>query len=301
MGLSATMVTQGQNTGWAGRLPRRPSGRDDKRVPGLLATVDAVLSPVFTQLSPGAPSGLRPSQHADLQVDGALALARLLGRPPREVAEEVLARALKAGLDEICESAAVAGPGFLNLVLSGEFLARQLGDMASAGEALGVAPVTRPLTVVIDYAAPNAAKEMHVGHLRSTIIGDCLVRLLELVGHRVIRENHIGDWGTPFGMLIEQLVDRGEDEGAHELALGDLEVFYQAARNAFDSDPAFAERSRQRVVLLQAGDPETLRLWQSFVDHSVSYFDQVLRTQPRAAGAPPSAADDRDRSQSLLM
>jgi arginyl-tRNA synthetase len=246
-------------------------------VPGLLATVDAILSPVFEQLSPGANSGLRPSQRADLQVDGVLALARSLGRPPREVAEEVLARATAAGLDEVCESAAVAGPGFLNLVLSGDFLARGLREMACAPEALGVARPSRPLKVVVDYAAPNAAKEMHVGHLRSTIIGDCLVRLLELVGHTVIRENHIGDWGTPFGMLIEHLLDVGEAEAAHELALGDLEGFYQAARGAYDRDPAFAERSRQRVVLLQAGDPETLRLWRTFVDHSVSYFDQAFR------------------------
>jgi arginyl-tRNA synthetase len=246
-------------------------------VPGLLATVDAVLVPVFEQLRPGALSGLRPSQHADLQVDGALALARALGRPPREVAEDVLARARSAGLDGIIESAEVAGPGFINLVLSGDFLARELQHMASAPEALGIGRAVCPLTVVVDYAAPNAAKEMHVGHLRSTIIGDCLVRLLELAGHNVIRENHIGDWGTPFGMLIEHLVDVGEDEAAHELAMGDLEVFYQAARSAYDNDPAFAERSRQRVVQLQSGDPETLRLWRAFVEHSVNYFDQSLR------------------------
>jgi arginyl-tRNA synthetase len=245
-------------------------------MPGLLATVDAVLAPVFEQLSPGAHSGLRPSQRADLQVDGVLALARLLGRPPREVAQEVLASAKGAGLEEMCESAEVAGPGFINVVLSADFLARRLQDMASVPQALGIAPAVRPLTVVVDYAAPNAAKEMHVGHLRSTIIGDCLVRLLELVGHRVIRENHIGDWGTPFGMLIEHLIDLGQGEGAHELAVGDLEAFYQAARSAYDNDPSFADRSRQRVVLLQAGDPETLRLWRSFVDHSVSYFDQAL-------------------------
>jgi arginyl-tRNA synthetase len=246
-------------------------------VPGLLATVDAVLAPVFEQLHPGAQSGLRPSQRADLQVDGALALARSLGRPPREVAEEILARARSAGLDGICESAEVAGPGFINLVLSGDFLARELQETALSPETLGAARTARPLTVVVDYAAPNAAKEMHVGHLRSTIIGDCLVRLLELEGHHVIRENHIGDWGTPFGMLIEHLVDVGEDEAAHELALGELELFYQAARSAYDNDPAFAERSRERVVLLQSGDPETLRLWRSFVDHSVNYFDQALR------------------------
>ncbi len=246
-------------------------------MPGLLATVDAVLAPVFEQLRPGTPSGLRPSQHADLQVDGALGLARALGRPPREVAEDVLARARSAGLDGAIESAEVAGPGFINLVLSGDFLARQLRDMASSPQDLGVVRASRPLTVVVDYAAPNAAKEMHVGHLRSTIIGDCLVRLLELEGHKVIRENHIGDWGTPFGMLLEHLVDVGEEEAANELAMGDLEVFYQAARSAYDNDPTFAERSRQRVVQLQSGDPETLRLWRAFVEHSVNYFDQSLR------------------------
>jgi arginyl-tRNA synthetase len=246
-------------------------------VPGLLATVDAVLAPVFEQLQPGAQSGLRPSQRADLQVDGALALARSLGRPPRELAEEILARAQAAGLDAICESAEVAGPGFINLFLAGDFLARELQDLASGPEDLGVPRAVRTLTVVVDYAAPNAAKEMHVGHLRSTIIGDCLVRLLEQQGHNVIRENHIGDWGTPFGMLIEHLVDVGEDEAARGPALGDLEVFYQAARSAYDNDPAFAERSRRRVVLLQSGDPETLSLWRSFVDHSVNYFDQSLR------------------------
>ncbi len=246
-------------------------------MPGLLATVDAVLAPVFEQLRPGAQSGLRPSQHADLQVDGALGLARALGRPPREVAEDVLARARSAGLDGIIDKAEIAGPGFVNLVLSGEFLAQELQHMASSPEDLGVVRAARPLTVVVDYAAPNAAKEMHVGHLRSTIIGDCLVRLLELEGHKVVRENHIGDWGTPFGMLIEHLVDVGEEETAHELAMGDLEVFYQAARSAYDNDPAFADRSRERVVQLQSGDPETLRLWRSFVEHSVNYFDQALR------------------------
>lgn len=258
-------------------MPPSPPGRDDERVPGLLATVDAVLAPVFDQLQAGAQSGLRPSQRADLQVDGALGLARALGRPPREVAEDILARARAAGLEAICDGAEVAGPGFINLVLSADFLARQLKNVASGPADLGVARAPHPLTVVVDYAAPNAAKEMHVGHLRSAIIGDCLVRLLELEGHKVIRENHIGDWGTPFGMLIEHLVDVGEEDAAHELAMGDLEAFYQAARRAYDGDPAFGERSRQRVVLLQSGDPETLRLWRSFVDHSVNYFDQSLR------------------------
>jgi arginyl-tRNA synthetase len=244
---------------------------------GLLAAVDAIFGPVFEALQPGAKSGLRASQHADLQVDGALALARSLDRSPRELAEDVLARAKQRGLDNICEAAAVAPQGFINLTLSADFLVRALREMAADPESLGVTTAPRPLLVVVDYAAPNAAKQMHVGHLRSTIIGDSLVRLLELVGHKVVRENHIGDWGAPFGMLIEHLLDVGEEQAVHERALGDLEHFYQAARSAYDNDPAFAERARARVVLLQSGDPETLRLWDLLVHQSVSYFDQAFR------------------------
>jgi arginyl-tRNA synthetase len=244
---------------------------------GLLATVDAVFGPVFEELQPRAITGLRASQHADLQVNGALALARSLGRAPSELAGDVLRRAKERGLDSICEAAAVTPQGFINLTLSTDFLARALREMAADPESLGVTTAPRPLRVVVDYAAPNAAKQMHVGHLRSTIIGDSLVRLLELVGHKVVRENHIGDWGAPFGMLIEHLLDVGEEQAVHERALGDLEQFYQAARSAYDNDPAFAERARARVVLLQSGDPETLRLWNVLVHQSVSYFDQAFR------------------------
>jgi arginyl-tRNA synthetase len=232
---------------------------------------------VFERLQPGAGPALRPSSRADLQVDGALALARSLGRPPRQVAEEVAKLAMVGGLEEVCDKVEVAGPGFLNLTLSDEFLMRALRAMAGDHEMLGADRVPRPLKVVVDYAAPNAAKQMHVGHLRSTIIGDALVRLLDFVGHLVVRENHIGDWGTPFGMLIEHLVDIGEDETLHELAVGDLELFYQQARAAYDSDPAFAERARARVVLLQSGEAETLRLWRLLVDQSVAYFDEAFR------------------------
>jgi arginyl-tRNA synthetase len=130
-------------------------------------------------------------------------------------------------------------------------------------------------TVVVDYSSPNVAKEMHAGHLRTTIIGDALSRMLTFVGHRVIRENHVGDWGTPFGMLIEHLLDVGEESGAHELSVGDLDAFYRQARTAFDSSEAFQERSRRRVVMLQSGDPETLRLWRVLVDGSLAYFDEV--------------------------
>ncbi len=239
--------------------------------------VDAVFAPVFEELQPGATSGLRVSQHADLQVDGALPLARSLGRVPRELAEEVLAMAKARGLDSICDRASVAPPGFINLTLSADFLATELREMATDPGSLGVTSSPRPQVVVVDYAAPNAAKQMHVGHLRSTIIGDSLVRLLGMAGHKVIRENHIGDWGAPFGMLIEHLLDVGEGRAIDERALGDLEEFYQTARAAYDTDPGFAERARSRVVLLQSGDAETLRLWNLLVHQSVGYFDEAFR------------------------
>jgi arginyl-tRNA synthetase len=246
-------------------------------VPGLLSVIDSVLAPAFEELQPGATSGLRPSQRADFQVDGVLALARALGRPPREIAEEIVARSAARGLPEICEKVEVAGPGFINLTLSGEFLARQLRSVASDGAALGAQPVAVPRRVVVDYGGPNAAKQMHVGHLRSSIIGDAIVRLLGVAGHTVLRENHIGDWGAPFGMLIEHLRDLDADQAAEELAVGDLEAFYQVARAAYDNDPDFAERARERVVLLQSGDPETLRLWHLLVTRSVTQFDDAFR------------------------
>ncbi|HEV8569425.1 MAG TPA: arginine--tRNA ligase [Actinoplanes sp.] len=227
------------------------------------------LAPAFEEVA-GAPTdpSLRRSQHADFQADGALPLARRLGRNPREIAAEVVRH---ARLDDLCRSVEVSGPGFINLTLSGEALASLVADMAGQ-ERLGVAPVADPDTVVIDYSAPNVAKEMHVGHLRSTVIGDAAVRLLDWLGHRVIKANHLGDWGTPFGMLIEHLLDIGETEAAHELSLGDLNGFYKAARAKFDADDGFKERARTRVVALQGGDEQTLRLWRLLVDESEKYF-----------------------------
>ncbi|GIH03334.1 arginine--tRNA ligase [Rhizocola hellebori] len=210
---------------------------------------------------------VRRSPRADFQVDGALALARRLGRPPVQVAQEVLDRVDWAGLHA---TAQVAGPGFINVTLDDRFLAQELHRVAT-DERLGVAAAT-PQVVTIDYSAPNVAKEMHVGHLRSTVIGDAAARLLSFLGHQVRRMNHVGDWGTPFGMLIEHLLDIGETEAAHELSVGDLTAFYQAARAKFDSDPGFAQRSRLRVVALQAGDEQTRRLWRLLVEESEKYF-----------------------------
>jgi arginyl-tRNA synthetase len=235
-----------------------------------ISVLAARLQAAFDTLEPGADPVVRPSDRADFQANGALPLAKRLGRNPREVAADVVARADLAGVADV----EVAGPGFVNLTLRPELIAALLAAQA-ADERLGVAPAATPEVVVVDYSAPNVAKEMHVGHLRTTIIGDALCRLLGFLGHDVRRENHIGDWGTPFGMLIEHLLDLGEDEAAHELSVGDLDTFYRQARVKFEADVEFRDRSRTRVVLLQGGDPETLRLWRLLVDHSTVYFATV--------------------------
>jgi arginyl-tRNA synthetase len=211
---------------------------------------------------------VRRSQHADFQADGALPLARRLGRAPRDIATEVLKHADLAGL---VESAEISGPGFINIRLADSALEQMLATV-NADDRLAVPTADAPEAVVIDYSAPNVAKEMHVGHLRSTVIGDATARLLTWLGHDVRRANHVGDWGTPFGMLIEHLLDLGETEAAHELSVGDLNDFYRAARVKFDSDDSFADRSRLRVVALQSGDETTLRLWRLLVDESEKYF-----------------------------
>jgi arginyl-tRNA synthetase len=229
------------------------------------------LAPAFARVADGADPAVRRSDRSDYQADGALALAKRLGRNPREVAVEVAAA---ADLDDLVETMEVAGPGFLNLRLRSEALAALVREMAG-DDRLGIAAARSPETVVVDYSAPNVAKEMHVGHLRSTIIGDALVRLEDFLGHTVVRQNHLGDWGTPFGMLIEHLLDIGEDEAVAELSVGDLNRFYQEGRAKFDSDPAFAERSRLRVVALQSGDQQTLRLWHLLYEQSRVYFQQV--------------------------
>jgi arginyl-tRNA synthetase len=214
---------------------------------------------------------IRPSQHADFQANVALSLARRLGRPPREVAAE-LARSLDVA--DICLEPQVSGPGFINLTLRDDWIGGQATGMLPDGR-LGAARAAVPQTVVVDYSSPNIAKEMHVGHLRTTVVGDAIVRVLEFAGHHVIRDNHVGDWGTQFGMLIEHLLDVGEKSADARLLETDPNSFYQAARAKFDADPAFAGRSRQRVVLLQGGDPGTLRLWQEIVDLSKEYLHRI--------------------------
>ncbi|MER5336710.1 arginine--tRNA ligase [Micromonospora sp. NPDC002717] len=230
------------------------------------------LAPAFATVA-GTPVDptVRRSPRADFQSDAALALARRLGRSPRDLAAEVLEH---AALDDVCASAEVSGPGFLNLTVADRTLADLVSRLAG-DDRLGVPPAAAPETVVVDYSAPNVAKEMHVGHLRSTVIGDAAVRLLDWLGHRVVRVNHLGDWGTPFGMLIEHLTDLGEAEAAHGLSVGDLDSFYKAARAKFDADEVFRERSRRRVVALQGGDESTRRLWRLLVEQSERYFLSV--------------------------
>jgi arginyl-tRNA synthetase len=229
--------------------------------------VVAVFGPDYRDADPL----IRPSSFADFQSNAALPLAKRLGRPPREVAAE-----LAAGLDVagICAEPEVSGPGFINLRLREDWIAAQASGML-ADPRLGLAPVAEPQTVVVEYSSPNIAKEMHVGHLRTTIVGDAIARVLEFAGHHVIRDNHVGDWGTPFGMLIEHLLDVGEDSPEAALLRTDPNAFYQAARRKFDGDPVFAERARKRVVDLQGGDPDTLRLWQELVDMSKDYLHRI--------------------------
>lgn len=233
--------------------------------------VTALVARLYPEVSEPLDTAARPSEHADAQVNVALALAKRVGKNPREVAQQLVDQLDLAG---VCSAVEVAGPGFLNLTYDDAYLGRLLHEAASeANVGLQQAPVSE--TVVVDYSAPNVAKEMHVGHLRSTVIGDALVRMLEAVGHKVIRENHIGDWGTPFGMLIEHLVDLGEVGAARELSVGDLDGFYKQARAKFDAAPEFQERARARVVALQSGDADTLRLWGLLVAESARYFATV--------------------------
>jgi arginyl-tRNA synthetase len=233
------------------------------------ARLQAAVVKAFGAEHAGVDPMVRRSERADFQADLAMGMAKALKRAPRQVAEAVVAA---ADLADVCERIEIAGPGFINLTLTKPFIERGLAELAR-DERLGVPAARVKERVVIDYSAPNVAKEMHVGHLRSTIIGDALARLLELAGHEVIRQNHIGDWGTPFGMLIEHLLDVGE--AGSQASMGELGDFYRAARAKFDGDPKFADRARERVVLLQAGDARTLALWRQLVELSKQYFSSV--------------------------
>jgi len=231
---------------------------------------DAIVASFGPDLA-GADPLIRPSSFADFQANVALPLGKRLGRPPREVAAELAGR---LEVSDVAEPPEVSGPGFINFRLRDDWIAEQASRMLDDPR-LGLEPVAQPQTVVVEYSSPNIAKEMHVGHLRTTIVGDAIARVLEFAGHVVIRDNHVGDWGTQFGMLIEYLLDVGEDSPQAALLRTDPNAFYQAARREFDSSPSFADRARKRVVDLQGGDPATLRLWQEIVDLSMDYLHRI--------------------------
>ena len=215
---------------------------------------------------------IRPSAFADFQSNAALPLGKRLGRPPRDIASEIAAR---LDVSDIAEPPTVSGPGFVNLTLRNDWIARAAAEVLADPRA-GVPVTAHPRTVIVEYSSPNIAKEMHVGHLRTTIVGDAIARVTEFAGHHLIRDNHVGDWGTPFGMLIEHLVDVGEDSPDAGLLRTDPNTFYQAARVKFDSDPVFADRARERVVKLQSGtDPATMELWAELVELSKAYLRDI--------------------------
>ncbi|EPO2770681.1 arginine--tRNA ligase [Salmonella enterica subsp. enterica] len=231
--------------------------------------IQALLSEKVSQamIAAGAPADCEPQvrqsakvQFGDYQANGMMAVAKKLGMAPRQLAEQVLTH---LDLSDIASKVEIAGPGFINIFLEPAFLAEQV-QQALASDRLGVSQPTRQ-TIVVDYSAPNVAKEMHVGHLRSTIIGDAAVRTLEFLGHHVIRANHVGDWGTQFGMLIAWL-EKQQQENAGDMALADLEGFYRDAKKHYDEDEAFAERARNYVVKLQSGDTYFREMWRKLVD-----------------------------------
>ncbi|MDO6747428.1 arginine--tRNA ligase [Gilvimarinus sp. 1_MG-2023] len=211
----------------------------------------------------------------DYQANGAMAAAKKVGTNPRELAGKITD---ELELGSIADKVEIAGPGFINIHLNPAWLSEQLGN-AERDPALAIRPAAEPQTVVVDYSSPNLAKEMHVGHLRSSIIGDALVRILSRLGHKVIRQNHVGDWGTQFGMLIAELEEQMADSDSASMALSDLEVFYQQAKAHFDREQAFADKARDYVVRLQSGDAKTLELWQSFkrvsLAHSADIYNKL--------------------------
>ncbi|MFD5632401.1 arginine--tRNA ligase [Streptomyces sp. NPDC127072] len=251
-------------------------------VTSLTASVHQRLADALTAALPEAGAAdplLRRSDRADFQANGILALAKKAKANPRELATQVVAR-VESG--DVIQDIEVSGPGFLNITISDGAITRTLAARYADAARLGVPFAEHPGTTVIDYAQPNVAKEMHVGHLRSAVIGDAVVQLLEFTGETVVRRHHIGDWGTQFGMLIQYLdehpgeLDHKDAEVTGEEAMSNLDRLYKTARRLFDSDEEFKTRARRRVVDLQAGEPKTLAAWQKFVDESKIYFFSVF-------------------------
>jgi len=223
-----------------------------------------------------APALVRQSakvQFGDYQANGIMGAAKKIGTNPREFATKVLEQ---LDLSDVADKVEIAGPGFINIFLKNEWLGSALADLRHS-ERLDVATVEAPQTVVVDYSAPNLAKEMHVGHLRSTVIGDAVVRTLEFMGHNVVRQNHVGDWGTQFGMLLAYMERLRAENSEISMALSDLESFYREAKKCFDDDEAFAARARELVVELQSGDEQCMALWQEFINISLEHCEETYR------------------------
>ncbi len=228
----------------------------------------------------GIPSSCSPMlspcnrpEFGEYQANGAMAAAKQMKTNPRALAEKIVS---ELDLSGIARKVEIAGPGFINIHLAPEWLASMLEQQESdASDELHRVPADEAKTVVVDYSSPNLAKEMHVGHLRSTIIGDAMARVLEFQGHQVIRQNHVGDWGTQFGMLIAHLEDINTGNETAGTALADLEQFYRQAKLRFDDEPSFADRARDYVVKLQSGDARCLELWQQFIDTSVAHSEEI--------------------------
>ncbi|WP_333738119.1 arginine--tRNA ligase [Streptomyces sp. IBSBF 2806] len=250
-------------------------------VTSLSHSVEQHLSSAISATLPEASADplLRRSDRADFQANGILALAKKAKANPRELATQVVANVV-AG--DVIKEIEVSGPGFLNVTVTDRAITENLAARYADAERLGVPRSPQPGTTVIDYAQPNVAKEMHVGHLRSAVIGDATVRMLEFTGESVVRRHHIGDWGTQFGMLIQYLdehpheLDHKDTQVSGEEAMSNLDRLYKAARKLFDADEEFKTRARRRVVDLQAGEPRTLAIWQKFVDESKIYFFSVF-------------------------
>ncbi|WP_019888513.1 arginine--tRNA ligase [Streptomyces purpureus] len=252
-------------------------------VPSLASTVEQRLAAALSAALPEAGAAdplLRRSDRADFQANGILALAKKAKANPRELAAKVVEG---IGTGEVLKEIEVSGPGFLNITVSDRAITETLAARYADGDRLGVGFAEQPGTTVIDYAQPNVAKEMHVGHLRSAVIGDAMTRILEFSGEQIVRRHHIGDWGTQFGMLIQYLIEhpheldhKSGEEVSGEEAMSNLNRLYKASRALFDSDEEFKARSRDRVVALQSGDEQTRALWQRFVDESKIYFYSVF-------------------------
>ena len=221
------------------------------------------------EVNPNVITASKP-EFGDYQANGVMGIAKKLGRNPRELGTELLAR-LNAAANPLVSHYELAGPGFINIHLAGDALRDRANELLVEPSLL-VLPTESPQTIVVDYSSPNLAKEMHVGHLRGTIIGDSIARILERQGNRVIRQNHVGDWGTQFGMLITFMRESSAEAG---VALADLEGFYRAAKQRFDADSEFADRARESVVKLQGGNPEYLEAWQAFISTSLTHCQAV--------------------------